>query len=48
MGGELIDQRQLDRSRGFFAGVAYVLANVDNAEAAFQDALEKAQRYEGD
>lgn len=43
MSGKDIDQRQLDFSRGFWAGVDYLIANPENAEKTFEIAMKRAQ-----
>lgn len=46
MGGTVIDQRELDFQRGFYAGAQWLLDNVENAEEEFEKAMQQARRYE--
>ena len=46
MAGQLVDQREIDRKAGFFAGAEWILDNPDMAEASLNRALKKAQTLE--
>lgn len=36
-----LDQRELDYQRGFFSGAEWILANPEQAESSFKQALER-------
>jgi hypothetical protein len=44
--GEIVDQRDLDYQRGFWAGAFYVLDNPEKAEDSLKAALRKATSME--
>lgn len=46
MGDKEVDQRKLDRIRGFWAGCSWLLANPDMAEGSLKKALAAANILE--
>lgn len=46
MGTALIDQREIDYYRGFWAGCGWLLNTAENAEDALEKALNRAKQHE--
>lgn len=46
LAGAEIDQRQIDRTAGFFRGAEWILNNPDQAQDSLKRALEKAERLQ--
>lgn len=44
----LVDPREFDWKRGFWAGALYVLAVPENAKSTFEQAVKQAIQVEGD
>ncbi len=47
LSGTPVDQREIDRFAGFFAGCKWLLDSVDHAEETLERALQKAQDMKG-